>query len=71
MQPQNRNDDIAFRGDIKVYDYDHSIKPLSQAKVWYNYDDDYVAPRTYNREDWYRDDCCLLHWLHNILGITI
>ncbi len=71
MQPQNRNDDIAFRGDINVHDYDGSIKPLSQAKVWYNYDGDYVPPRTYITEDWYRDDCCLLHWLHNILGITI
>lgn len=64
MIPKNRDDDIGFRGDIKVHDYDGSIKLLSQSKVWYNYDDEYVPPREF-------EVCCFLDWLHNMLSITI
>ena len=66
MVPQNRQDDISFRGDIDVHDYNGSIIKLSKAKVWYNYDGDYVLPRTYEQEV-----CCIFEWLNKFLCITI
>jgi hypothetical protein len=44
--PLNRTQDLKLRGsDCLVHDYDNQIVPLKDAKIWFNFDNDYVQPR--------------------------
>ena len=59
--PHDRNEDIRLRGrDTLVHDYDGTIVKLSQAKMWYNYDSDYVAPREVEQNNNYVCTDCIL-----------
>jgi len=58
----DRLDDMITRGrGCLVHDYDGHVVKLKNAKVWYNHDGDYVAPRSsygvydnilFNFSDW-------------------